>query len=210
MTAPRPELAVRLLGALAVSAAVTLALLWAMQALISTAGQTLSEARRVHFVDFVRVEREEHVTHRRQRPPKPPPPKAPPPPPPQPRLQAPTPGTEPIPVQAVPVSPRIELSATGINLAPAEGEYLPLVKVQPVYPRRALARGIEGYVIVEFTVTRTGSVRDVRVVESNPPGVFDRAAVEAARKFRYKPRVVDGQPIDVPGVRNKITFRIER
>lgn len=210
MTAQPFGAAARLAGALAVSAMVTLALLWLMQALIHTANQRLAETRRAHFVDFVRVERKERVTHRRERPPRPPPPKAPPPPPPQPRLQAPAPKAEAIPVQAAPVHADIELSASGINLTPAEGEYLPIVKVQPVYPRRALARGIEGYVVVEFTVTRTGSVRDVHVVESKPPGVFDRVAVEAARKFRYKPRVVDGQPIDVPGVRNRITFRIER
>jgi protein TonB len=97
----------------------------------------------------------------------------------------------------------------GIGLAPGDGEYLPIVKVAPIYPSRALSRGIEGYVIVEFTVTKTGSVRDPFVVESDPPNVFDRSAMRAALKFKYKPRMVDGEPVAVSGVQNMITFKIE-
>ena len=109
---------------------------------------------------------------------------------------------------AVPVRVDISLSAGGFGLAPTDGEYLPIVKVQPIYPGRALSRGLEGYVIVEFTVTKAGTTRDVRVVESSSK-MFERNAVQAATKFKYKPRVIDGQPIEVPGVRNKITFIIE-
>jgi protein TonB len=87
----------------------------------------------------------------------------------------------------------------------SDGEYLPIVKVAPVYPTRALQRRLEGYVIVEFVVTANGSVRDVAVVESSD-AVFERAAIEAALKFKYKPRVVDGSPIEVAGVQNRITF----
>ena len=81
--------------------------------------------------------------------------------------------------------------------------------MQRIYTRRALTRGIECYVIVMFTVTRQGTTRDHVIVESKPRGIFDRAALRAATKFKYKPRIVDGQPIEVPGVKNKITFLIE-
>ena len=77
-----------------------------------------------------------------------------------------------------------------------------------MYPRRAAARGIEGYVLLEFTVTKTGAVRDPRVLESKPPGIFDRAAMNASLKFKYKPKVVNGEPIEVSGVRNRITFEL--
>ena len=90
-----------------------------------------------------------------------------------------------------------------------EGDYLPIVKVRPTYPSRAVARGIEGYVLLEFTVTRTGAVRSPDVVEASPPGVFDRSAKQAALKFKYKPRVVNGTPIDVSGVLNRITFNLK-
>ena len=96
----------------------------------------------------------------------------------------------------------------GINAS--DGEYLPIFKVQPRYPRRALERGIEGYVIVEFTVTKTGAVKDIKVVEANPPKIFNQATINAVQKFKYKPRVVDQTPIEVYGVRNKITYAIEQ
>ena len=48
----------------------------------------------------------------------------------------------------------------------------------------------------------TGTVRDPVVIEAKPPGVFDRAAVQAALKFKHKPKVVNGEPIEVSGVRN--------
>jgi protein TonB len=97
----------------------------------------------------------------------------------------------------------------GISAGSADGDYLPIVKVAPVYPRRAVDRGIEGYVIVEFTVTKTGSVKNPRVVECEPSTIFNDAALAAALKFKYKPRIVNGEAIEVHGVLNKITFKLE-
>ena len=97
----------------------------------------------------------------------------------------------------------------GITAGSADGDYLPIVKVAPVYPRRAVDRGIEGYVIVEFTVTKTGAVRNPRVVEYDPSTIFNKAALAAALKFKYKPRIVNGEAIEVHGVLNKITFKLE-
>ena len=105
---------------------------------------------------------------------------------------------------------RPNLNVKGVGGFGSDGEYLPIVKVQPSYPRRALQRGIEGWVIVEFTVTTNGSVRDPFVVESQPPKTFDHAAMKAVSKFKYKPRVIDGEPVEVSGVQNKITFAIAR
>ena len=67
---------------------------------------------------------------------------------------------------------------------------------------------MEGYVLLEFTVTRAGSVKDVVVLESTSP-IFEKAAMVAAYKFKYKPRVVDGEPVEVPGVVNQINFAAE-
>ena len=68
---------------------------------------------------------------------------------------------------------------------------------------------IEGFVVVEFIVTKTGSVKDAQVVKAQPEGVFDRAALDAVAKFKYKPRVVDGVAMEVAGVQNRITFEID-
>ena len=88
----------------------------------------------------------------------------------------------------------LNLSTSGMSSG--DGEYLPIVKVAPIYPRRAQTRGISGYCIVEYTVTKTGSIRDPQPVDCQPSGIFERASVKAAEKFKYKPRVVDGEPID--------------
>jgi len=87
------------------------------------------------------------------------------------------------------------------------GELIALARVEPVYPHRAEILGLEGRVLVEFTVAEDGSVRDVRVIESSDK-VFDRAAVTAAARFRYQPRVVDAVPVAVPGVQAEFVFRL--
>ena len=123
-------------------------------------------------------------------------------------MQAPSLVQNAISIADVPIDNTLDI-ATGFGLGAADGDFLPIVKVQPIYPRRALQRGISGYVVVEFTVTKSGSVTDVKVVEEEPSGIFSRSAMNAASKFKYKPRIVDGKAVDVIGVRNKIVFNIE-
>lgn len=90
----------------------------------------------------------------------------------------------------------------------ADGEYLPIVRVMPQYPARAAEKGLEGYVIVEFSVTPVGSTVNVIVIESSNR-LFERNAVRAAERFKYKPRVVDGEAVYVEGVRNRIEFELD-
>jgi protein TonB len=108
---------------------------------------------------------------------------------------------------ATPVQANVEIGLNGASAS--DGEYLPIVKVQPMYPNRAASRGIEGYCIVQYTVTTTGTTRDP-VVTDCPNKVFARASMKAALKFKYKPRVVDGVAVEVPGVRNKFTFQLDK
>ncbi|ULQ45799.1 energy transducer TonB [Flagellatimonas centrodinii] len=106
------------------------------------------------------------------------------------------------------VATNLDLSM-GSGLSATDGEYLPIVKVAPNYPRAALSRGLEGDVILEYTVTKQGSVRDPVVIESSNP-TFNAAAMESAMRYKYKPRVVDGSPIEVPGVRTRVMFRLDK
>lgn len=99
------------------------------------------------------------------------------------------------------------LTATSSALAEQE-EFLPIVHIAPVYPPEAAAIGLEGHVIVEFTVDENGSVEDLFIVESSSP-LFEQAALDAAAKFKYKPKIVDGKPVKSPGVRNLIRFVME-
>ncbi|MBI2384115.1 MAG: energy transducer TonB [Gammaproteobacteria bacterium] len=101
------------------------------------------------------------------------------------------------------------LTAEGFRLSASDSEYLPIVKVEPLYPARALSRNLEGWVLLEFTVTETGAVSGPRVLDADPPEVFDQAAINAVLRFKYRPRVENGMPIAVPGVQHLITFKIE-
>lgn len=104
---------------------------------------------------------------------------------------------------------KIDLSLlSGPGLSASDGEYLPMVKVQPQYPSRALSRGIEGYCIIEYTVTKTGSVRDPRVIDCHP--LFKSASLKAVLNFKYKPRIENGEPIEVSGVQNKFTYKLSQ
>ena len=199
----------RLFVGLIFGACVTVGLLWVMQHLIASADRTLIEEARVYLVDFVRVEREEVIQRREIKPRKPQTPEQPPPNPPSPQMDSLEAGVETIAIPAASVNTQIELTGGGFSLGVGEGDYLPIVKVAPIYPQRALIRGIEGYCVVEFTVTKLGKVREPRIIESQcTSSLFHRASLQASLKFKYKPRVIDGVAIDVPGVWNKFTFEI--
>ena len=202
--------AFRYLISFVLAIAVTFGLVYTMQYLIANAERGLDDSDSGHIVDFVRVKRDEVIKRKKHKPEKPPQPKAPPPEPPPPEMSQDNPSAEKIVVASIPVETEISMTSGGISLTPGDAEYLPIVKVAPVYPRRAQSRGIEGYVILEFTVTKQGRTKDIRVVKSVPKSkIFHKAAIKAASKFKYKPRTEDGKPIEVPGVRNKITFRLE-
>ncbi|NQZ82350.1 MAG: energy transducer TonB [Colwellia sp.] len=199
----------RYLLGLVFSVMVTLGLLWSMQALIAGGKNVLTDAPRGNVLDFIRLKKEQQLVKKERKPQKPVKPKEPPPPMAQPKMQQSNPNANAVSTNfAANIETDIGLS-NGLSLGSGDGDYLPIVKVAPIYPRRAQSRGIEGYAIVEFTVTANGSVQDPLIVESKPEGVFDRAAMDAALKFKYKPRVVDGVAMAVSGVRNKISFQID-
>ena len=191
--------------ALLVAALITLALFALMAFMIETASSGVEARKTRKLADIVMPDREIDTRYTRQKPDKPEPEKTPPQLP-QISLQQPQPTAAMEQFQAPKISHQ---EGPSLDLSASEGDYLPIVKVQPIYPRRALQRGISGYVVLEFTVTKTGAVRDVVVVEEEPAHMFSRAAIKAAERFKYKPRIVDGVAADVLGVRNKIVFAIE-
>ena len=89
-----------------------------------------------------------------------------------------------------------------------DGEYLPIFRPSPIYPRRAAERGLCGYVDLSYTVTASGTVADPQVIASSSK-MFERNAIKAALKYKYKPRQVGGKPIDVPGVEIRVKFEME-
>ncbi len=186
---------------------VTLSLLFVMQLLIASGKAALSEPRDRAQLDFVRVKRNENLNTEDFTPEKPPPPPEVPPETPPQEMDSVDPNAPTINIAPPSVSADTNIGGPGgMNIA--EGDYLPIVRVAPVYPARALSRGLEGYVDMSFTVTSTGTVRDPIVLFSTS-SLFERAATRAVLKFKYKPRVVDGIPVDVSGVKTRISFQIE-
>ena len=199
---------IRLAIGLIVGLVITLFLFWFMQYMIETADRALDESSRGSLVDFVRVRKDETIERRQVKPKKPPPPDAPPPQPPTPQLDNLDPTAEKIAISAVPVTTDIEMTG-GFSLGVGEGDYLPIVKVAPIYPQRALTRGVQGFCVVEYTVTRQGTTRDPFVIEDQcTSSLFHRASLQAALKFKYKPRILDGEAVEVRGVQNKFTYEI--
>jgi protein TonB len=187
--------------------AVTLSLLFIMQLLIEHAEDAINKERTRYQLDFVRVKRNETLNVDDYTPEKPPPPPELPPEIPPQDMDSIDPNAPTINIAPPPVVAELNVGGPGgMNIA--EGDYLPIVRVAPVYPARALSRGIEGYVDMSFTVTTTGTVRDPIVLFSTS-SLFERAATRAVLKFKYKPRVVDGVPVDVSGVKTRISFKIE-
>lgn len=193
----------RTLVAALLAAGVTFCLFLAMHKLISSGSDEREGLDAIAGIHFGPIEiPDELVTRSRRKPPELPPPKEPPPPP---------------KMQVSKMDPQLQqmrrmdfpdlkvplVSGTGMFIGSfqqidqaAEGEIIPVVVIRPMYPRDAAISGTEGWVKVEFTITEAGTVKDARVIESDPPRVFNREAIRAILKWKFKPRVVEGVAVE--------------
>ncbi len=103
------------------------------------------------------------------------------------------------------------LDVGSASISATDGDYLPLVAIAPQYPTRAAQRGIEGWCLVSFTVDGLGNVVEdsIRVVDAEPANIFDRSSERAAARFKFQPRVIDGQGVEVPGVQYLFRYQLE-
>ena len=186
----------------------TLALFLLMHTLIATADRTVDESEATRIADITMSETRIETNVKEQKPEKVEDPEEPPPPPDQPAAQEFDAASRLAVNMAATPKQEVQLSS-GLGLSASDGEYLPIVKVAAIYPRRAQARSITGYCIVEYTVTTTGATRDPVATDCSPAGLFEDASVKAALKFKYKPRVIDGEPVEVVGVRNRFLYELE-
>jgi TonB family protein len=88
-------------------------------------------------------------------------------------------------------------------------EYEPMHKQAPNYPAKALDREIQGWARYQFDITEQGDVENITLIDSAPPGMFDKAGADAVAKFKYKPRLIGGNPVRVEGVVHKISWELE-
>jgi len=194
----------------------TLALLFVMFSLVNNPLTASDEKTTVKIPDVRMTNTEIETRLEDVKPEKPEEPDAPPPDLQEPEFQTPEVNSQALNMQ-VQVVKQFGLEGRGNLAFGGEGEYLPIVKVPPEYPGTALSRGIEGYCTVVYTVTETGSIRDPQPIESEcvtkdgkQTSLFNRASVRAALKFKYKPKVVDGKPVEVPGVKNRFTYELAK
>lgn len=106
--------------------------------------------------------------------------------------------------------PPVKVNNPSQGLSPlSDGAMVPIVRVEPQFPRRAAERGITGWTVIEFTVTAAGTIENAVIIDAEPKGYFETASLKAVKKFRYKPQVVNGVSIDTPNVFTRFNFQLD-
>ncbi|WP_395374364.1 energy transducer TonB [Marinicella sp. W31] len=181
---------------------VTLLLYLGMHHLIKGDSDASDDNNNIPPIDFTNVKLEEDIQQRSRRiPKKPPPPKEPPPPP---KLNV-TQQQQTVSNMPTLNMPNLDIGVGGagpflgavgnVNMS-QEGGVIPVVRIAPQYPRKALIAKIEGWVKVQFTITPGGAVSNPKVIDSKPARIFDREAIRAILKFKFKPKIVDGTAVE--------------
>jgi len=200
----------RMLVAFGLAWVVTFALFYLMQGLITIQGK-LDESKAQKVVDFVRVIKSEVVKQKSREAPKkvtldntPPPP------------DMSTDSSTSLDADAIGVAAVVEDSGDGdsgsggLGVMNADGDAVPLVRVPPQYPERAAQRQIEGRVLVQFTITKSGSVKDAVVVAAEPSDIFNDAAVKSVLQWKYNPKVENGKPVEQRGMKTSVVFKLDQ
>lgn len=199
----------------ALAGVITFCLLFLMHSLINNEMKVPEEADETRIADIQMPKQEIETRFEDAKPDKPEEPETPPPDIPEPEFDNPNANLDGLNMEVPQFDGKIAINiGTGFS---GDGDFLPIVKVAPEYPNNAASRGIEGFCMVEFTVTAAGTTRDVEVVEGEcttkegkPTSVFNRASIRAAERFKYRPKVIDGAPVEVPGVRNRFVYELAK
>jgi len=178
---------------------ITLIVFWLMQWMIQPAQKKHERSNDVAMIDFIRSLNDSRSETKKRMTEEPKQPKAPP------SLnmpQAPKMASQKMPVSLPNINSSLAsfkgdsignmLSGYGF----ADSDVILLVQIEPRYPAQAISRKIEGYVVVRLKISKLGSVVEVDIVDSNPKGIFEREAIRAAWRYRFKPKLVDGKPIE--------------
>lgn len=190
-------------GAVLMGGIVALFLAWFMYYLIQESEMRLSEVTNTQLLDFVRMKRDETIERKDRKPERP--------------MQNNVPDAPPTATSSAEAGEQLAVSLSALEVSTdmvgdgigigTDSEYLPIVKVAPIYPRRALARGITGTCVARYTVTTAGTVKEVEIVEGMcTDEVFVKPSIDAALRFKYKPRVIDGVAVEVQEVYNKFYY----
>ncbi|KIM11915.1 MAG: hypothetical protein KU37_03425 [Sulfuricurvum sp. PC08-66] len=188
-------------------------LFWLLSLLVAQGDGYKKESSTPKNIDFIRHQKSSDLEAKsRVRPPKP----QTPPPPPTPQMalneKPPKPQITPMKLNA----PRITLPtnikgdlAINANVGSGNMEVIPLVRIAPMYPKAALRMKKEGYVTLRFFIDPKGSVTSASVVASQPEGLFDDAALRAIKRWKFKPKLVNGEAVEQEGEQT-INFSLEQ
>ncbi|KZN58582.1 energy transducer TonB [Pseudoalteromonas luteoviolacea] len=202
---------IRFLFSLLAGGAVTFGLFFFMSYLISGGADRADNQKEEIIVEIMSNPPESDVQERKRvPPPPPPPPKQPPKPqPPQPETSNPAAG-------AIGFNmPSINIGGTAGGLSGPgdfgrDGEATPIVRIEPKYPPQAARDGKEGWVQLEFTINELGGVEDIKVIAAEPKRIFNREAQRALRKWKYRPKIVDGKPEKQIGIQVQLDFKLNQ
>ena len=189
-------------------------LFYLMQYLISGNTTLIAKSSDISTLDFVRIQRDEQSEEFKRRLPK--------------KTKTMTP--PPVPQDSAatdentrPVIPEFKMKLpdlSGLNLGTgpflggmselkSDSEVIPLVRVEPRYPRKALRAGTQGWVKVQFTILENGTVTNAKVIEAKPRRIFNREAIRAIQRWKFKPKIVDGKAMQQTATQT-INFKLDK
>lgn len=190
----------RSLKAIMLSVLISSGLFYMMHLLITGSDANIKQVTDYAVVEFINLKRDSDVEARSRFLPKEKPLETKPP---TPRLS--TPVTHNLDIQAPPSQIMQALSSFRFSRGPylgdvkelgGDGDVVPIVRIPPQYPRKAALNGIEGWVELEFTIKKDGTVADVKVSKAKPKRVFDQSAKRAILSWRFKPKIIAGNPVE--------------
>ncbi|EAP92981.1 energy transducer TonB [Vibrio splendidus] len=205
---------IRLFLALPLAGALGLALFSFMAWMVDNGHQRSPDNSETLSFNMVMVEQEQEVQRRQRAVPEKP--EMPEPPPEAKTSQS---QAEVTPLNSMSSLPSLDLNTSVDGLAinaPTFSDFgsnqqaMPLYRVEPRYPTKALKRGAEGHVIMSFTIDDTGRPIDIQVTDANPRRMFEREAMRALKKWKYQPKVVDGKAIAQVGQTVKLEFKLAK
>ena len=201
----------RFIVSIFLGAGVAFALFVLMAKLIENSSRPADEVPEAPVIDIVMQEPDDETQTRTRVPP-------PPPPPPQqpPKVQPVEPDAAEPDAEGFSLNiPSIDTGGVGVNIGAVgamqrDGEATPIVRIDPKYPPEAARDGKEGWVRLSFTINEVGGVEDIEVIDSEPRRIFDREARRALRKWKYKPKIVEGKAVKQPDMFVQLDFKLEQ
>ncbi|MCH1923445.1 TonB family protein [Shewanella sp. C32] len=201
----------RALVSIIIGAAVTFGLFWFMASLVGGGAKRADTSDETPVIEITMDRQDSKAQEKPRDPPKPPPPPEKPP-----ELDNTPPDSN------TDINTTMSFNLGGVqtggpstgfklgNMMTRDGDATPIVRIEPQYPIAAARDGKEGWVQLSFTINEIGGVDDVEVINAEPRRIFDREAIRALRKWKYKPKIVDGKAVKQPGMTVQLDFKLNK